>query len=382
MSSCSAAHSQAPAIIGSRVELQLLTTLKCNLKCSYCSLGVGDVLGSQVEIKYDLAMLEAFIDANLSGKEIYVTFYGGEPTLNKPMIEAVMARFPHLRFQLQTNGTLLDRMKPAVLAKLSNVLVSIDGGEKTTDGYRGAGIYRQVLKNVSAARPLIPGTITARVTWSNPDTTFEELDQIATSDAFDYLYWQFVADAQYDAVSMEKRRAVLVKLVEKFFSSTERLYPVIPIMGIVRNMVMPSRATELYAGQTQCRASTHLINVMPSGDIYPCPDMLYDKTMQSGSVQDNWLKRSPLVTSDDWPCHECEAYSWCRGNCPKNLHRAYTLKDDVYRKEVVEPVCSLIRFMGNLIIANEPQSWVGNLRTNLRNQIIDNAVYEYVEVMA
>ena len=34
-------------IVGGRVELQLLTTLKCNLKCTYCSLGVGEVLGSQ-----------------------------------------------------------------------------------------------------------------------------------------------------------------------------------------------------------------------------------------------------------------------------------------------------------------------------------------------
>jgi hypothetical protein len=37
-------------IVGHRVELQLLTTLKCNLKCSYCSLGVGEVLGSQTEL--------------------------------------------------------------------------------------------------------------------------------------------------------------------------------------------------------------------------------------------------------------------------------------------------------------------------------------------
>ena len=36
-------------IVGNRVELQLLTTLKCNLQCSYCSLGVGEVLACQDE---------------------------------------------------------------------------------------------------------------------------------------------------------------------------------------------------------------------------------------------------------------------------------------------------------------------------------------------
>ena len=40
-----------PAILGNRVELQLLTTLRCNLKCSYCSLGVGDVLGIWILVR-------------------------------------------------------------------------------------------------------------------------------------------------------------------------------------------------------------------------------------------------------------------------------------------------------------------------------------------
>ena len=33
-------ESDPDPIVGGRVELQLLTTLKCNLKCTYCSLGV------------------------------------------------------------------------------------------------------------------------------------------------------------------------------------------------------------------------------------------------------------------------------------------------------------------------------------------------------
>ena len=76
-------HGEAGPIIGGRVELQLLTTLKCNLKCTYCSLGVGEVLGSQNEVRYDIDQLAAFIERHLAGKEIYDTFYGGEPTLNR-----------------------------------------------------------------------------------------------------------------------------------------------------------------------------------------------------------------------------------------------------------------------------------------------------------
>ena len=371
--------SDAAAIVGGRVELQLLTTLKCNLKCSYCSMGVGDVLGSQTELKYDIEQLAAFIEQQLAGKEIYITFYGGEPTLNREMMETVMRRFPAFRYQLQTNGTLLDNLPDWMLHRLSNILVSIDGGEQTTDGYRGRGVWRQVLKNVNHVRDRLGGSATARVTWGHPDTSFEELDDLAES--FDYLYWQFVADEQYSGDSLDKRKAVLVQLVDKFFRRTDKLYPLIPIMGIVRNKVMPNRSQELYAGQTQCRVSTHIINVMPDGKIFPCPDMTYVPSMQMGEIQGNWLKKSPLQPHPDMPCGACEAYAWCRGNCMKNLYLGYVKKDEHYRASVVEPICELVRFMGREIDKHDPHAWFAEASLPVRKQLIDAEVYEYVEIM-
>ncbi|MBK7263703.1 MAG: SPASM domain-containing protein [Rubrivivax sp.] len=372
----------ADPIVGHRVELQLLTTLKCNLKCSYCSLGVGEVLGSQTHVDYDIDELAAFAQRHLAGKEVYVTFYGGEPTLNRPMMVEVMQRFPLWRYQLQTNGTLLDDLPADVLARLSNVLVSIDGGEAITDGYRGRGIYRQVLKNLRVVRPLIGGSVTARVTWGNPATGFDELDALVADDSpFDYLYWQFVADEAYADDSLARRKAVLVQLVERFFARTDSLYPLIPLMGIVRNKLMPGRAQELYGGRTQCRVSSHLINVMPNGQIYPCPDMMYVPAMQMGDVKANWLRPSPLQHSDSMPCGSCEAMSWCRGNCMKNLYLAYVKNDQRYRRNVVDPICELLRFLGREIDRHDPKAWFAALPLPLRRQITDCEVYEYVEVM-
>jgi len=372
----------ADPIVGGRVELQLLTTLKCNLKCTYCSLGVGEVLGSQTELKYDIEQLAAFVGRHLAGKEIYVTFYGGEPTLNLGMMQSVMQRFPEFRYQLQTNGTLLDNLPGWMLARLSNVLVSIDGGEQTTDGYRGRGIYRQVIGNLNKVHQRVGGTITARVTWGNPDTTFEEIDElVAAVDAFDYVYWQFVADEMYGGDSVDKRKRVLERLVARFFASTEELYPLIPLMGIVRNKVMPTRAQELYAGLTQCRVSTHLINVMPDGKIFPCPDMMYAPDMQMGEIQGNWLKKSPLQPTPSMPCEGCEAFSWCRRNCMKNLHLGYVRNDERYRHNVVEPICELLRFLGREIDRHDPHAWFARLPLPLRKRLLDAEVYEYVEIM-
>lgn len=373
------AANNAPAIVGSRVELQLLTTLTCNLKCTYCSLGVGEVVGSQGKVSYSLDQLDAFISTHLREHEKYVTFYGGEPTLNLDFITQVMERHPTMRFQLQTNGTLLDNLPDHVLANLSNILVSIDGGEKITDGYRGRGIYRQVVKNTGAVRGRLGGTLTARVTWSDENTGFEELDELA--ETFDYLYFQFVAGkGSYTPEAVEKKKRVISRLVDKFFAGNA-LYPVIPIMGTVRNKVTPSRALELYAGLTQCRVSTHILNIMPDGKIYPCPDMMYMPEMLQGDIIANWLKRSPLQPHPDMPCKDCEAYSWCRGNCMKNLYLAYVKGDDDYRRTVVEPICDLVRFLGEEVDRHDPHAWFARAPLAVRNAITNCEVYEYVEIM-
>ena len=371
--------SAIPPIVGGRVELQLLTTLKCNLKCTYCSLGVGAVLGSQTELTYDIEQLAAFINRHLAGKEVYITFYGGEPTLNKGLMLDIMQRFPQFRYQLQTNGTLLDKLPEWALARLSNILVSIDGGEAITDAYRGSGIWSSVMRNVGSIRGQVGGTLTARVTWGNPATSFEELDGLAES--FDYLYWQFVADEMYAGDSVARRKAVLVKLIDKFFARTDALYPLLPLMGIVRNKPLPNRAIELYAGQTQCRVSTHLLNVMPNGQIFPCPDMMYVPEMQMGEIQGNWLQSSPLQPHAAMPCADCEAFSWCRRNCIKNLHLAYVREDERYRRNVVEPICDLLRFIGREIDRHVPAAWFARLPLPLRQRLLDAEVYEYVEIM-
>lgn len=366
-------------IIGNRVELQLLTTLKCNLKCTYCSLDEGEVVGSQGKVSYSLDQLDAFIGKQFPQHEIYVTFYGGEPTMNKPFMQEVMARYPAFRYQLQTNGTLLDGLPDEVLSRLSNVLLSIDGGETITDGFRGRGVYRQVVKNAGTVRDRLGGTLTARVTWSSEDTTFEELDELVNR--FDYVYFQFVAGAgTYTQAAMAQKKAVITRLVERFFTG-EGLYPLIPIMGIVRNKVLPSRAAELCHGQTQCRVSTHIVNVMPNGKVYPCPDMMYVPEMLQGDVTENWLKPSPLQPHPDMPCGECEAQAWCRGNCMKNLYLAYVKRDEDYRKNVVEPICELVRFLGREIDRHDPHAWYAQAPLDVRKAVRDCEVYEYVEIM-
>ena len=367
------------SIVGSRVELQLLTTLKCNLKCSYCSLGVGNVLRSQKHASYSAAELARFIDTQLPGKDVYFTLYGGEPALNPKFMAELMARFPGRRFNMQSNGTLLERVPDEVLRRLSNLMISVDGGEKVTDAFRGKGVFRKAIDNARHVRAKTGATLTARVTWWSAETTFEELE--ALTQIFDYVYFQFAQDASaYAGDSVARKKAVLVQLVERFFQS-DALFPVVPLMGTVRNKVDPSRVEQLCAGLTQCRVSSNLLNVMPDGSIFPCPDMLYRKDLQQGDVRHNWLKRSPLQPHPAMPCKACPAYHFCRGNCMKNLHLAYVDGDASWRRAVTEPTCDLIRFMGEEVERRDPHGWFASAPEPVRQRILNAEIYEFCEVM-
>lgn len=369
-----------PAIEGSVVELQLFTTLKCNLKCTYCSEAVGDVVNSQAHVSYSPEVLDRFIATHIGEREVYVTFYGGEPVLNRDYMIDVMRRHPRFRFQLQTNGTLIDNLPADLLGRLDNILISVDGDEEVTDRFRGRGVYKQVLKNVARVRDRVQGAITARVTWSSAETDFEHLDALLQT--FDYVYWQFMqAEGGYDAESVARKKEVIRQLIARFFTSSETLYPFIPIMGMVRNKVRPDIVRARHGDKSQCRVSSHIINVLPDGRIFPCPDLTYLPEMQQGDLHGNWLRASPLQPHPAMPCQDCVAFGFCRYNCMKNMYLAYVQNDVAYRKNVVEPICELIRFMGEEIDRYDPQAWYARASADVREEIEHCKIYDYVEIM-
>ena len=368
-----------PAVVGPRVELQILTTLKCNLRCSYCSLGVGGVLGSQSKARYTVDELARFVDAQLPGKDVYFTLYGGEPTLNVKFALELMDRFPRSRFNLQTNGTLLHRVPGRLLSRLSNIMISVDGGERVTDAHRGRGVYHKVMDNVARIRDRVAGTVTARMTWWSAETTFEEIDELASR--FDYVYFQFAQDPAANArAAVERKKEVLARLVDRFFA-LDMLYPVVPVMGTVRNKVAPARWQTLTAGKSQCRVSTNLLNIMPDGRVFPCPDMMYESALIEGSVTENWLRPSPLQQSAAMPCARCSAVGYCNGNCMKNLYLAYVKNDGAWREGVTEPICELIRFMGEEVDRHDPDAWYRAASLAVRERLENAEVYEFCEVM-
>ncbi len=120
------AHENHAPLASSR--LLLVLTHACNLRCRYCHEIKDDSRMSAQTARRALEVYAATRPATPT-----IKLFGGEPTLNREVLELVVrearARLPGVRFELTTNGTLLDDALCELLFARDDVElhVSLDG---------------------------------------------------------------------------------------------------------------------------------------------------------------------------------------------------------------------------------------------------------------
>jgi len=149
----------------SSFPVTILTTYACNLKCTYCyqessrTYTKMDDRTGQHAMKWIKEKLLQF-----GYQQLYITFYGGEPLANKPMLEDIAAHMQswchekniQFKFMLQTNGYLMtpECIDQYLKLGLDQVRVSVDGVGERHDRNRplrgGGGSFDQIIKNIVA----------------------------------------------------------------------------------------------------------------------------------------------------------------------------------------------------------------------------------------
>ncbi len=144
----------------------VLTTYACNFKCTYCFEESSRTNEKMTIETADLTM--AWIKNNIlenGYRQLYLNFYGGEPLLNKPILEYVAIQMRQwcesngvsFKFMMQTNGFLLT---PEVVDKylklgLEQVRISVDGVAEDHDHFRplrgGGKTFDTIVKNIEAS---------------------------------------------------------------------------------------------------------------------------------------------------------------------------------------------------------------------------------------
>jgi uncharacterized protein len=151
----------------SQLRVTVLTTLQCNFACDYCyqgdhgdynkfahkmSLETAEQVGDWIERRLDATGASTFV----------LTFFGGEPLLNLPVVyrlserlwHATRARGARMLVNIITNGLLLtpeivDQLRPF---GLNGIKVTLDGDQITHDRMRplrgGQGTFERIVENV------------------------------------------------------------------------------------------------------------------------------------------------------------------------------------------------------------------------------------------
>ncbi|MGZ4944385.1 MAG: radical SAM protein [Halobacteriota archaeon] len=165
-------------------ELLLILTENCNLRCRYCALSETYPLNRvRTDRKMSIGMARRAVDWYVElvqpqtvrnpQKRFGLSFYGGEPMMNMPVLKSVLEHcsnnYPDMFLPVMTtNGTLLSPANVRVLVHHNvTVIISIDGPAEEHDRFRvdarNRGTFEKVVKNLRWLKENFPDYWTTNV---------------------------------------------------------------------------------------------------------------------------------------------------------------------------------------------------------------------------
>lgn len=180
-------------------QLVFEVTDACNLQCKYC--GFGELYGNyevredkNLSIEKALKLIDYLVGFWASNKNasanrnVYISFYGGEPLLNMPFIKAIVGHIESINckqrfftFSMTTNALLLSKHMDFLVEKDFNLLISLDGDSENT-AYRvdhnQQPAFDRIVKNVEAIRKVYPDYFENKVRFNSVLHNKNSVEQI------------------------------------------------------------------------------------------------------------------------------------------------------------------------------------------------------------
>ncbi len=351
------------------MNYHIVLTRNCNLNCTYCH--GGEDAGSITELQYSIDDLTRFIEQD---DDPQLMFYGGEPLLRISLMTEMMDRFPDARFMLQTNALLLDKVPESYVRRIHSILISIDGTEEVTDGYRSSGVYKRVIDNVRWLESIgYEGDIVARMAVSQESDIYRDVTHLLDlqNPRFKNVHWQLnvVWDAEgnwtdYDRWVSEVYNPGISKLIQRWLRSMK--------VGIVEGIVpFKSLMFSILTGKgssLRCGSGIDTFAIHVDGQIGICP---ISPDWEFSLVGNIW-KSSPSELQDimqvDQPCPSCEEYQICGGRC------LFANKQRLWGQEGFNKVCLTVKHL-----INELRLIVPDVRELLEKEIVSLSDFDYPE---
>lgn len=178
----------------------------CNLQCKYCGYGkiynnVDERLNKKMTLDKAIRLLTYFFelwqtnDTSIS-RNIFISFYGGEPLLNMPFIKNIISFIENthpqglvFHYSMTTNAVLLDKYVDYLYNKNIRLLISLDGN-KRNNSYRldkmGNSVFDKIVKNATYLKHKYPKYFNNKV---NFNTVLHDRNSVYEINEF--IYKQF-----------------------------------------------------------------------------------------------------------------------------------------------------------------------------------------------
>jgi len=332
--------------------LQWHLTERCPLSCAHCyQEGVQEagasvreeILGQFLELVEHLSVLRGIPVR----PRLHLT--GGEPFLVPGFLdwlESLRDRHPDLELAVMSTGLpVTDAMAHRLAAlRLSFFQVSLDGGEATHDGLRGAGNHGRVLAAVrrlsgAGLRPSVSFTA-GRSNWREfPEVVREARKAGAGCVWSDRMIPCGGAHARTDEVLLPPEVDGWIALMERCREQeSRRLFGRRIRIRMDRALQFRGAAGRAYS----CHAGSDLLTVLPDGGVVPCRRLPVPVgRLPRDRLTDLWETHPFLLSlrASGIPegCGKCAAARSCRGGLRCLSH---ALLGDPFRPD---PGCSLVR---------------------------------------
>jgi len=347
----------------SELRVTVLTTLQCNFACDYCFQGDhGDYNKFAAKMSPETAehvgdWIEARLD-EVQPERFALTFFGGEPLLNVPVMYRVaerawtaseVRRVP-MKVSIITNGLLLspevvDRMLPF---GLSGIKITLDGDRDTHNRMRplrgGQGTFDRIVENVRRVADRVSIAIGGNFDETSVDSYPALLDFLKAQDFADRL-----GRVAFKPVIREKRPAAS----HGFIPLTAIGGDGKPLGGtcmtsagagtgtpcdschfLDEKMVFLREETRkrgfntldgLHMGPCEIH-KRHAYTIGPEGSLYACPGFTGEPKYSTGHIDgrhDAWRDRAAEAFDalDAWrQCGDCTFIPVCAGGCSVASH--------------------------------------------------------------
>ncbi len=300
------------------MQIYLLLTENCNLRCNYC------IRGEKNNNNLSLEKFKLILKMNDFSKD-QVLLTGGEPLLHDKftdIVQCCLENFNHVA--VNTNGLKLDK-KTIVENSRIHYQISLDGTQKEHDRLRGEGTYEKTLTNLKIIdHSKISYNVASVINKSNYNKIINLIPVLY--ELKNMKYWKVEPQLPFGCGSKEKCVDVTEwnRLVDLLISKSPFRLKIKKLFDFsaIDKLSKEKRAEIKNRSITNCGSCKQKIYIYPDFTVYPCTCL---KDFPLGNLKDESLinilgneKSNVFVNYNIDPaskCLQCKYFDICRGGC-------------------------------------------------------------------